>query len=128
MRKCGNAEHHSVMHLSQLRRCPYFWLLLSASSAVVVECLEALCPCFANLDLAAPFGFENLRSGNAATRVGIEDGVNDISAASLQIPVSRSLIKRGRIHIPDARFLSERSHLHPFYLPNIVGRTHLPLF
>jgi hypothetical protein len=44
---------------------------------------ETLFACFAQLDLPAPFGFEDLRRSYAAGRVRIENRVDDITAASL---------------------------------------------
>jgi hypothetical protein len=48
--------------------------------------LEAFSSSFADLNLAAPLRFEHLRGSDATTRIWIEDGVDDISTARLQIP------------------------------------------
>jgi hypothetical protein len=47
--------------------------------------LEAFSSSFADLDLTAPLRFEHLRGGDATTRIRIEDGVDDVSTARLQI-------------------------------------------
>lgn len=38
---------------------------------------------FADLDLSAPLRLENLRSGNAARRIGVKNRIDDIAAARL---------------------------------------------
>ncbi len=44
---------------------------------------KALLAGLAHLDLTTPFGLEDLRGGDATPRIGIEDGVDDVSTASL---------------------------------------------
>lgn len=45
--------------------------------------LESLFSSLAKLDFTTPFGFENLRCGDPATGLRIEDGIDDVTATCL---------------------------------------------
>ena len=45
--------------------------------------LMSFLACTTELDLPAPLGLEHLRGGDAARRVRIEDGVDDVATARL---------------------------------------------
>ena len=49
--------------------------------------LDAFFASFAQFDLSAPLRLENLGSSNPARRVGIQNGVDDITAAGLPMLV-----------------------------------------
>lgn len=50
-----------------------------------VMCSEALLAGLAKLNLATPFRLEDLRCGDASTRIRVEDGVDDISTPRLMV-------------------------------------------
>lgn len=52
--------------------------------------LQTLLASLAQLDLASPLGAQDLRGRDASRRIGIEDGIDDVTTAGLKVSMNAS--------------------------------------